>query len=94
MKGWYDDMMDNVVRENCTNYDDTLDIRDVVYGVVIGNCSKGVFLELENGQKAFSYFCGLPCGSKVLCSVIKRATANWRVLVSIDSVISETVWVA
>lgn len=79
-------MMNNKVTDN---YADTLDVRDAVYGVVTGNCSKGVFLELKNGQQAFSYFGGLACGSKVLCSVIRRASDNWRVLVSIDSVITE-----
>lgn len=46
-------MMNNKVTDN---YADSLDVRDAVYGVVTGNCSKGVFLELENGQQAFSYF--------------------------------------
>jgi len=84
-------MVDNKVIGNCDN---ALDVRDAVYGVVTGNCSKGVFLELENGQQAFSYFGGLACGSEVLCSVIKRASDNLRVLVSIDSVITEAFLVA
>ena len=67
--------------------EDNFDIRDVLYGVVIGGCGKGLFLTLENGQEAFSRFGGLAPGSEVLCSVIKKAGENGRALVSIDSVL-------
>lgn len=68
--------------------DEDFNIRDGVYGVVTGGCGKGIFLTLENGQEAFSHFGGLTPGSEVLCSVIKKANENWRVLVSIDSVLN------
>lgn len=42
---------------------------------------------MENGQEAFFHFGGLTPGSEVLCSVIKKANENRRVLVSIDSVL-------
>ena len=84
-------MMINPTKATIEQCEDSLDIRDAVYGVVTGNCSKGLFLELENGQQAFSHFGGLAPGSEVLCSVIKKATEKWRVLVSIDSVLTEAI---
>lgn len=72
------------IEQNDVNFN----IRDVVYGVVTGGCSKGLFLTLENGEEAFSYFGGLVPGSEVLCSVMKKANENLRVLVSIDSVLN------
>jgi hypothetical protein len=62
-------------------------VRDGVCGVVTGGCRSGVFLELENGQEAFASFGGLNPGTKVLCTVLKKANERWRVLVSIDSVL-------
>lgn len=72
---------------NCKEED--FNIRDGVYGVVTGGCNKGVFLKLENGQDAFAYFGGLAPGMEVLCSVLKKATDQWRVLVAVDSVLAE-----
>lgn len=69
--------------------DESFNIRDGVYGVVTGGCRSGVFLELENGQEAFASFGGLNPGTEVLCTVLKKATDKWRVLVAIDSVIKE-----
>lgn len=67
-------------------YDD-YNVRDGVHAVVTGGCSKGLFLRLENGQEAFASFGGLVSGTEVLCTVLKKATERWRVLVSIDSVL-------
>lgn len=61
-------------------------IRDGVRGTVIGGCSKGIFLTLEDGQEAFARFGGLNPGTTVLCTVLKKATEKWKVLVSIDSI--------
>lgn len=62
-------------------------VRDSVCGVVTGGCRSGLFLKLENGQEAFARFGGIYPGTRVLCTVIKRATDRWRVLVSVDSVL-------
>lgn len=36
------------------NYDENgINVGDVVYGVVTGACSAGIFLSLEDGQEAF-----------------------------------------
>ena len=70
--------------------DKEFNLRDGVYGVVTGGCRSGLFLDLENGQKAFAHFGGLCPGTEVLCTVLKRATDTWRVLVAIDSVLEET----
>lgn len=67
--------------------DDDYNIRDGVHAVVIGGCNKGLFLRLENGQEAFASFGGLIPGTEVFCTVFKKSTERWRVLVSIDSVL-------
>ncbi len=63
------------------------EIRDVVMGTVTGGCSSGLFLELENGESAFAHFGALSTGTKVLCSVLKKANEKFLLLASIDSVI-------
>ena len=67
------------------------EIRDVVSGTVTGGCASGLFLKLENGEVAFARFGALESGTKVLCSILKKATDKWLLLVSIDSVIREGV---
>lgn len=67
--------------------DNDFSIRDGVRAVVTGGCSKGMFLSLESGQEAFASFGGLVPGTEVLCTVLKKATERWRVLVAIDSVL-------
>lgn len=69
--------------------DEEFNIRDGVCGIITGRCSKGLFLELENGQAAFAYFGGLAPGTEVFCTVLKKATEILRVLVLIDSVMAE-----
>ena len=64
-------------------------VRDGVYGVITGSCKSGLFVELENGQEAFAMFGGLYPGTEVFCTVLKKATETWRVLVAIDSVLAE-----
>ena len=62
---------------------------DGCYGTVVGRCQKGAFLTLDNGEPAFAYrFANLENGSKVLCTVLRQATDDLRMLVSIDSVCS------
>ena len=41
---------------------------------------------VEDGQEAFTRFGGLNPGTTVLCTVLKKATEKWKVLVSIDSI--------
>ena len=67
--------------------EDDYNVRDGVRAVVTGGCSKGLFLRLENGQEAFASFGGLVPGTEVICTVLKKATERWRVLVAIDSVL-------
>ncbi|MGN0362495.1 MAG: hypothetical protein ACI4ET_06610 [Bilifractor sp.] len=71
--------------------DDEFNIRDSVCGVVTGGCRSGLFVRLEDGQEAFASFGGLYPGTKVICTVLKKATEKWRVLVAIDSVLTEAV---
>ena len=65
------------------------DIHDVVMGTVTGGCANGVFLKLENGENAYAKFGFLKSGTKVLCSILKKATEKWLTLTSIDSVVGE-----
>lgn len=61
---------------------------DGCYGTVIGRCLKGAYLELDDGEQAFAYkFGNLFPGTKVLCTVLKQATEDRKMLVSIDSVL-------
>lgn len=61
---------------------------DGCYGTVVSRCFKGAYLELDNGEKAFAYkFANLFPGTKVLCTVLKQASENRKMLVSIDSVL-------
>lgn len=56
-------------------------------GRVIGRCRTGSYLTLDNGQEAFAYkFACLPIGSEVLCTVLRLANEDRRMLVSIDAV--------
>ena len=66
-----------------------INVRDSVCGVVTGGCRSGLFLRLEDGQEAYARFGGIYPGARVLCTVIKRATDRWRVLVSVDSVLED-----
>lgn len=70
---------------------DNYSVRDGVWAVVTGGCSKGLFLVLENGQEAFAFFGGLSPGTEVFCTVLKKSTERWRVLVSIDAVLEREV---
>ena len=63
-----------------------LNIRDSVMATVSCSTSKGVYVELENGQSAYAVFDRLPVGTGVYCTVLKKATERWLTLVSIDSV--------
>lgn len=61
---------------------------DGCYGTVTGRCLKGAYLELDDGEQAFAYkFGNLFPGTKVLCTVLKQATEDRKMLVSIDSVL-------
>ncbi len=61
---------------------------DGCYGTVIGCCRSGAFLELDDGEEAFAYkFASLYPGTKVLCTVLRLANENRKMLVSIDSVV-------
>ena len=61
---------------------------DGCYGTVVSRCLKGAYLELDDGEQAFAYkFGNLFPGTKVLCTVLKQATEDRRMLVSIDSVL-------
>lgn len=60
---------------------------DGCFGEVASTCAAGAYLTLDNGQRAFAFNFHLPNGTKTLCTVLKMATADKLMLVSIDSVI-------
>ena len=64
------------------------EVMDGCYGRVTGRCQKGAFLKLDNGQEAFAYkFASLLPGTEVLCTVLRQAVENRKMLVPIDSVL-------
>lgn len=68
------------------NYEeDGLNVGDGVMGIVTGGNYAGLKLILENGQLAFAKFGGLEPGTMVPCTVLKKATDRWDILVGIDS---------
>lgn len=70
-----------------TTYTNGYEPYDGCYGVVTDRCRTGAFLTLDNSQEAFAFkFANLVPGSKVLCTVLKPAIDEKRMLVSIDSV--------
>ncbi len=45
---------------------------DCCYAVITSRDSKGSYLELDNGQKAYAYGIGnLSCGTKILCTITR-----------------------
>ena len=61
---------------------------DCCYATILDKCSKGVFLLLDNDEKAYAKdFTTHKSGTKVLCTVLKSATEKFRTSVSIDSVV-------
>lgn len=55
-------------------------------GVVTSKAGKGVFLELDNGERAFAYKFNLPVTTRVICTVLKPSEKMLAARVSIDSV--------
>lgn len=63
---------------------------DCCYATIIDKCLNGVFLLLDDNEIAYAKnFTSHKSGTKVLCTVLKSATDNFRTLVSIDSVIND-----
>lgn len=61
---------------------------DGCFGVVTERCRAGAYLQLDDGEEAFAFrFGNLFPGTKVLCTVLKEAKEEKRMLVSIDSVL-------
>lgn len=59
---------------------------DSCYAVIVGHNSKGSYLELDNGQKAFAYSAGnLKNGTRILCTIAKGAEGERKALARLDS---------
>lgn len=66
------------------------DVHDECFAVVTGRCSKGAFLELDNGEPAFCYrHANLLPGTLVLCAILKKADPEHgrNILCGISSVL-------
>lgn len=64
------------------------EVYESCYGYVNSRCGHGIFLELDNGQRAFAYkYWSLRSGSKVLCTILRKPTNDKLTLVGIDSVV-------
>ena len=69
------------------NHSKSYEVFDGCYGEITGRCNAGAFLSLDNGQEAFAYkFANLLPGTRVICTILRQATENRKMLVSIDSV--------
>ena len=83
--------MNNQFIKNSSEYE----VFDTCWGEVIGKCNSGIYLGLDNKQYAFAYgYTGLAAGSKVLCSVKRKSYEDKCILVTIDSVIDNMLFVA
>jgi hypothetical protein len=81
------------------NDEAVLNLRDFVPGIVKGQSTSGLYIDLniENDFEdclepvpAFGYWTGrLPIGTKVMCSIRKPASEDKDILVSVDSVVYE-----
>ncbi len=80
------------MRYDYRNYDcncETYQAGDSCYAEVTGRCGTGIFLQLDDGQSAFSNTMhNLAIGAKVLCTILKQATDVKRVYVSTDAVVA------
>lgn len=60
---------------------------DCCYAVVDGHNSRGSYLELDNGQRAFAFNAGnLRNGVRILCTIEKSATAEKSALAKLESI--------
>ena len=60
---------------------------DCSYATVVGHNSKGSYLELDNGQRAFAYSAGnLRNGTKIICTIAREADADRNALAKLDSI--------
>lgn len=66
--------------------DNELHAHDCVYGKLIDFNKDGIYVRLENGETAFAYFSRLEYGTRVLCSVLRKARGMAYMNVSIDAV--------
>lgn len=81
------------------NEEAMVNLRDSVPGIVKGQSRLGLYIDLniENDfddrkelVPAFGYWTGrLPVGTKVMCSIRKRAREGKDILVSVDSIVYE-----
>lgn len=77
--------MDTKRHDIITEYE----VLDMYHAKVIGKCRSGIYVEMENKQRAFAYnFQSLLPGSEVLCSILRKPRGEKGMLVSIDSVLS------
>ncbi len=71
------------------------EVMDECYGVVSSRCGDGVFLTLDNGEKAYATrFGNLHPGDKVICRIDKLTQGDKKPLVSISSVCGYSMLVA
>ena len=62
---------------------------DCCYATITSRDSKGSYLELDNGQRAFAYGLGnLPSGTKILCTITRSAFTGQRAIAKLDSICS------
>lgn len=71
--------------ENEINY------KDSVFGTVIGGCKNGILICLENDAVAYAPFGYLQKGTRVLCTLYKKAQKNKNAYVCVDTVFYDNI---
>lgn len=62
---------------------------DCCYATIAGHNSKGSYLRLDNGQRAFAYNAGnVRIGERILCTIAKSATEHRGALAKMESICS------
>ena len=62
-------------------------VGDVTYGKVTSRDRRGAYVELDNGEGAFSFNAGnVPIDTKILCVVTRETRGNRRCIVKLESV--------
>lgn len=62
---------------------------DCLYGTVSSSCRKGIFIITDDGDSVFSYYGWLKEGTRVLCTVQRKAKESLLARVSVDAVMED-----
>lgn len=76
------------------NFNEEINIRDSVRGVIISSCADICRVLLETGDSAYAYFGGAQEQTEVLCTVVRLPQNGKSLWVSIDCIDSDAAMAA